>query len=103
MSIIATMKCLGSRNETIAFLFIAESLVIGLLGGIGGATVGAAAVFLRLSIRYKDLLWSSYSPSDMGNTFFICLICSLLLAMVAAIYPAWVASRMAPMEAMRVD
>jgi ABC-type lipoprotein release transport system permease subunit len=27
----------------------------------------------------------------------------MLLAMLAAVYPAWVASRMAPMEAMRVE
>ena len=31
------------------------------------------------------------------------LVCSLLLAAIAAIYPAGVAARMAPMEAMRVD
>jgi ABC-type antimicrobial peptide transport system permease subunit len=33
----------------------------------------------------------------------VCFACSLLLATVAAIYPARVAARMAPMEAMRVD
>jgi ABC-type antimicrobial peptide transport system permease subunit len=32
-----------------------------------------------------------------------CIVAGLLLATLASIYPSWLASRMAPMEAMRVE
>jgi ABC-type lipoprotein release transport system permease subunit len=40
-----------------------------------------------------DVLWNTLISAGAG----------MLLAMLAAVYPAWAASRMAPMEAMRVE
>jgi hypothetical protein len=100
---IATMKCLGARNHTIAFLFVTESMIIGLVGGILGTLLGFLIVFLRQGLAYGALLFERLPWGDMGVTFVACFCCSLLLAAIAAIYPAGVASRMAPMEAMRVD
>jgi hypothetical protein len=100
---IATMKCLGARNQTIAFLFVTESMIIGLVGGILGTILGFLIVFLRQGIGYGALLFERLPWGDIGVTFVACFCCSLLLAAIAAIYPAGVASRMAPMEAMRVD
>jgi len=100
---IATMKCLGARNETIAFLFVTESLIIGIVGGLAGIVLGFLIVLVRLLVGYGGLVFVHFPWADMALTFVIGFCCSLVLAIVAAIYPAWVASRMAPMEAMRVD
>jgi putative ABC transport system permease protein len=100
---IATMKCLGARNQAIAFLFVTESLIIGVVGGIAGTLLGFLIVFIRQGISYGGLLWANIPYGDMGMSFLVCFCCSLLLAVVAAIYPARIAARMAPMEAMRVD
>ena len=100
---IATMKCLGARNQTIAFLFVTESMIIGLAGGIVGTLLGFLIVFARQAIAYGSLLFERIPWADVGTTFVSCFCCSLLLAAIAAIYPAGVAARMAPMEAMRVD
>ena len=100
---IATMKCLGARNQTIAFLFVTESVIIGIVGGVAGIIVGFLVVMGRLTLQYRLLTFSNFPVTDVLVTFAACFLCSLLLAAVAAIYPAWVASRMAPMEAMRVD
>jgi putative ABC transport system permease protein len=100
---IATMKCLGARNSTIAFLFVMESIIIGAIGGIVGMVGGFLIVFVRQAIGYGGLLFEQFPVYDMLLTTLICFCCSLLLTAVAAIYPARVASQMAPMEAMRID
>lgn len=100
---IATMKCLGARNETIRFLFITESMIIGVVGGVVGMILGFLVALIRQSIAYGGLVFENFPFGDMFTTFWICAVCSLLLAAIAAIFPSGVAARMAPMEAMRVD
>jgi len=100
---IATMKCLGARNQTIAFLFVTESVIIGVIGGAVGIVLGFLIVFIRQSLTYGSLLFTGFPTGELFIYLGACFGCSLLLAAFAAIYPASVASRMAPMEAMRVD
>ena len=100
---IATMKCLGARNETIGFLFVTESVMLGLLGGVVGLVLGFVIVLLRQLWTYGALVFASFPTADILRCGGYCLGCSLLLATLAAVYPSRVAARMAPMEAMRVD
>ncbi len=100
---IATMKCLGARNGTIGFLFITESTIMGIIGGVIGMVLGFLIVLGRMSWTYGGMLYERFPYESIWYTFLMCLACSLVLSGVAAIYPARVASRMAPMEAMRVD
>jgi putative ABC transport system permease protein len=100
---IATMKCLGARNETIGFLFIFESLAMGLLGGalgIAGAVLFAVLPGLWI---HGDRLLRAFPFGGLAEVAGLGLAAGLILSGVAAIYPAMVASRMAPLEAMRVD
>ena len=100
---IATMKCLGARNSTIGFMFITESTIMGIIGGVIGVVLGFVIVLVRQTMVYGSLLYEKFPYMNMWTAFLVCLSCSLLLSAVAAIYPARVAARMAPMEAMRVD
>ncbi|MCC7517738.1 MAG: ABC transporter permease [Verrucomicrobiae bacterium] len=100
---IATMKCLGARNQTIAFIFVIESAAMGVAGGILGMLIGAAIAFGRQLLASGGRLLSHFPLADALTAAGICLACSVFLAAIAAIYPAGIASRMAPMEAMRVD
>ena len=100
---IATMKCLGARNGTIGFLFITESTIMGVIGGVIGMVVGFLIVLARMSVTYGGMLYEKFPFGSIWYACLMCLACSLVLSAVAAIYPARVASRMAPMEAMRVD
>jgi putative ABC transport system permease protein len=100
---IATMKCLGARNETIGFLFIFESLAMGLLGGalgIAGAVLFAVLPGLWI---HGDRLLRAFPFGGLAEVAGLGLAAGLILSGVAAIYPAMVASRMAPLEAMRVE
>jgi putative ABC transport system permease protein len=100
---IATMKCLGARNQTIAFLFVIESAAMGVAGGLLGMLAGAAIALGRQLLDSGPRLLAHFPAGDALAAAGLCLGCSVLLAAIAAIYPAGVASRMAPMEAMRVD
>jgi len=100
---IATMKCLGARRQTIAFLFVTESVIVGVIGGIVGTVLGLIIVVVRHALAYGSVLFERFPTGDLALTFVACFCCSLLLAGIAAIYPALVAAKMAPMEAMRVE
>ena len=100
---IATMKCLGARNETIGFLFVTESMMLGLLGGIVGLILGFVIVMTRQLWTHGALVFASFPTADILRCGGYCLGCSLVLATLAAVYPSRVAARMAPMEAMRID
>lgn len=100
---IATMKCLGARNGTIAFLFVTESAIIGIAGGAVGIIAGFVLVLGRLGAQFGGFAVEGFPVREILTALAVCFGCSLVLTTVAAIYPAWVASRMAPMEAMRVD
>jgi len=100
---IATMKCLGARNGTIAFLFVSESLVLGILGGILGVLGGAGIALSRQAWVFGGMLFEQFSPSGLAVVIGISFGCSLLLTALASLYPAHVAARMPPMAAMRVD
>jgi hypothetical protein len=100
---IATMKCLGATDGFILTQFLMEAGIQGAAGGALGMGCGLLFSLLKGSWLYgAHLLW--YFPLlGLLAACTICIFAGLLLATLASIYPSWVASRMAPMEAMRVE
>ncbi len=100
---IATMKCLGALDEFIMTIFLIESGLQGLIGAVFGVILGLILAVMRCGAAY-GFYTSSYFPFvDVLKNSGVSTAAGMLLAMLAAVYPAWVASRMAPMEAMRVE
>ena len=100
---IATMKCLGATDSYILTQFMMEAAMQGFFGGILGVLIGFAIATLRGSIAYSAHLWAYWPWADIGFSAVASLIAGILLAILASIQPSWSASRMAPMEAMRVE
>ncbi len=100
---IATMKCLGARNETIRFLFMAESLAMGFCGGVVGVIVAGIIAIGPALLMYGEWGQTQFPFLAVLQTLLAGLAFSILIAGIAALYPSHVASRMAPLEAMRVE
>jgi len=100
---IATMKCLGALDSFIMINFVLESALLGVAGGIGGVVLGAILGILRSLWGFGGLALSNLPGLDLLTAAGLCLVAGVVLAALAAVYPAWVAARLAPMEAMRIE
>lgn len=101
---IATMKCLGAMDTFVMGMFVFEAGVQGLFGGIVGVVLGLLLALARGYVEFGGLVGGalgSFPQLLLGGL--ASLIAGIVLAVVAAVWPSWVASRLAPMEAMRVE
>jgi len=101
---IATMKCLGAMDGFVMMMFVFEAMIQGVVGGIVGLFIGVLLAMVRAALEYGSLLLSA--PSVIGPVFLamgVSLIIGVMLAAIAAVGPAWLAARLSPMEAMRVE
>lgn len=100
---IGTLRALGASSRFIFRLFLAESAILALGGGIVGVIV--ATMFVRffgqfLTLTTEAPLLVPPLASLMGFVM-ACLGLALVVALPALVYPAIRASRIDPAEAMR--
>lgn len=113
---IAILRTLGATPTTIMYIFIIQGIVIGvfgtLLGLAGGISlalnietiVPAIEEFFKVDFLSSDVYYISDVPSDLQwlDVYRITGM-SLLISLLATIYPAWHASRVQPAEALRYE
>ncbi len=113
---IGILKSIGATNRQVLWLFLSQSVVVGVLGvGIGfGAALLALAYrneflfFLRRVTGIEILPSSVYGVYQLPaqiQTGDILVICgtAFLTFVLAGLFPAWKASRMQPVEALRYE
>ena len=100
---IGTMKCLGALDSFIIKLFLIESLFQGGVGTVIGIIVGLLLSLLAASASYGGRAWANVPWGDLGLAVLISLAVGVGLTVAGAVYPAWQAARMQPIEAMRVE
>ncbi|MEJ2566897.1 MAG: lipoprotein-releasing ABC transporter permease subunit [Gammaproteobacteria bacterium] len=113
---IAVLRTLGATPRSIMAIFIVQGSVIGTVGTLLG---GVAGVLLALNVETivpmiehlfhveflsASVYYISELPSDLEwpDVFRICGV-SLILSLVATLYPAWRAARTQPAEALRYE
>jgi putative ABC transport system permease protein len=101
---IGVMKAIGARDRNVLVLFLAEAAIIGIIGASIGLVVGVLAGYGALSLFASNLFPSSevaprYFWSDLVRVWAI----SLGLSIAAGLYPAWKASKLSPIVALRRD
>ena len=111
---IGVLKALGATRAQVMWVFLSQSVFVGVVGVLCGFGLGMLAVeyrneFLRLMNKFTgfELFPSSIYlftelpallvPSD------IAIICggSLVISVLAGLLPAWNAGRLKPVEALR--
>jgi len=106
---IGTMKAIGAQNSNILSLFMVEALMIGILGATSGLLAGMAGGYVLIAGLGSSggpggdtgngigNISPVFLPSDLANVWGI----SVGLSLIAGIYPAWKASRLSPIVALR--
>lgn len=100
---IGTMKCLGALDSLIIRLFIIESSILGFVGSLMGVIIGAFIAYVPNLISYGNFVWHVFSPTDFFKSSLYSIAIGVILSVIFAIYPAYVAAKMKPVDAMRVD
>ena len=91
---IALRRAIGSSKWLIARIFLMEGVMLGVLGGSIGACSGMiATIILSLVQGWQAVLSPGFVALGVGV--------GALTGLVSSAYPAWVASRKSPADAMR--
>jgi putative ABC transport system permease protein len=100
---IGTMKCLGALDRFVLRLFILEAGMQGLAGAAVGALSGTVFALAGGLVRFGLAAVQLVSVADVAASLAGATAIGLLLSLLGVLYPAWVAARMQPVEAMRVE
>jgi ABC-type antimicrobial peptide transport system permease subunit len=100
---IGTMKCLGALDRFILRLFLLEAGMEGLAGGFVGATAGTLFSLVNSMLSFGTVAVTSLSWMDVFLSIVFATGAGFLLSLIGVIYPAILAARMQPVEAMRVE
>lgn len=105
---IAVLKSMGAPGRAISRIFIYKGLVIGVIGTLLGTLFGWLGCWLLDRYEFielpKDVFYVSTLPVKIYlENFLVVGVSSMLICLVATIYPARQAARLAPVEVIRYE
>jgi lipoprotein-releasing system permease protein len=105
---IAVLMSLGTKKRQIRRVFIAQGVLIGVIGTAIGLVLGYAISwagghyhFISLSPEVYSIDYVPFAPRVMDGV--IVAVVSIGISFIATIYPSWSAARILPAEALRYE
>ncbi len=100
---IGTMKCLGALDSFVRKLFLLESLFQGFFGAVMGVIVGTVFAFAAGLVSYGGQVFTTLPVQKFILWCFGALFVGIIMAVIGSMFPAAVAARMVPADAMRTE
>lgn len=103
---IGVLKTLGAAPSTILRIFLLEGMLIGGIGTLLGALLGAALIAVLQRFPFIQLPGDVYFIERLpvrpeAGDFALVIVSAFVLCLLAAWYPAWQAARLDPIDAIR--
>ena len=104
---ISILRAMGASSRQILHIFMLEGVIIGFIGTIVGTVLGLVGCYcldqyqfpLDTDVYYMDSLPVVIEP----QTVLTVVVTALAISFLATIYPAYVASKMDPVEGLRYE
>lgn len=100
---IGTLKCLGARDSFIVKSYLVESSLQGLCGAVVGIVLGCLVAVAASMTTYPGYLAQCFPVGAVLRSVTVGMVMGLALAVVTSIWPALVAARKRPVDALRVE
>jgi len=111
---IGILKALGARGQTVLLIFLFEAVIIGFMGGAIGVGLGwVLANVVAVVFRGGGVFMRNQTNAGTGGlaitpvltlpVFFGALAFGVGVSVIFALYPAWRASKLKPVEALRYE
>jgi lipoprotein-releasing system permease protein len=130
---VGILKSMGARPESIMTIFILEGFLIGIVGTVTGTVLGLATalnlekiilsvehiinaggawfskvifhqLWFDISIVPKNVYYIEGIPTEISPEFIVFIaVFAVFLATISAVFPAWSASRLKPVETIRYE
>jgi len=102
---IGIMKAIGAKNRDIMMIFMLNSLMVGLIGGIIGVVAGSAAsMFMPTGIQVTGPRFGGGAGTLITPELIIfALLIAVGIGMASGAIPAYRASKLKPVDALRYE
>ncbi len=105
---IGILLSIGASPSSIRKIFVLQGLIMGIIGTFMGITVGWIACELLSRYQFIKIPADIYNISTLPvymqlSDFLIVSIASICISLLASLYPAWRASKLEPVEAIRYE
>ena len=109
---VGTMRAIGAQRRFVVAMLLVEIIAVSVVFGVAGAALGGGVVAIIRAAggipATTDLLFFLFSgpallPHLGGSSVAASLIMVLAVAIASALYPAWIAMRVTPVEAMSTE
>lgn len=97
---IGVLRAVGWRRRAVLMMIMKESLILAALGGGAGVVIAFALIGLMNQIPYVG---GVMSPVWEWDVFARAALVALSLGLIGGLYPAYRATRMQPVEALRYE